>query len=387
MFLPLQIIPYSIILYYFTTFFSNNYNSLNMPIPTNSKSNQVKITVIGAAGGIGQSLSLLLRTSLQNNNDNQLHLALFDVNMKVLNGVHADLSHVNTNMKLSLHDNLRDSLVDSNLVIIPAGVPRKPGMTRDDLFNINAGIIKGIAQELNTIDSTPFVLLISNPVNSLLPVLQSVLNDVYLGRCFGITELDLVRASTFVNGFMDNSASSSNEMPYVPVIGGHSGDTILPVLSNCSFNNSTFSAYDLISDDVAIKKLVHRIQYGGDEVVQAKDGMGSATLSMAYSAFLVAKKFVQLLTNQVSSIDGIFYIPLTTKDWNSPLVDNAQSVLPLVQNVPFFSIKCTVNSKGISQIDPTLVQNLNNYERESLLPTALNQLQANIDTGLTFASK
>ena len=109
----------------------------------------VKVTVCGAAGGIGQPLSLLLKL-----NPAVSELALFDiVNAK---GVAADLSHINTPAVVTGHQPANkedktaivDALKGTDLVVIPAGVPRKPGMTRADLFNINALIIRDLVANI-----------------------------------------------------------------------------------------------------------------------------------------------------------------------------------------------------------------------------------------------
>jgi malate dehydrogenase len=93
----------------------------------------VKAVVLGAAGGIGQPLSLLLKL-----NDAITELALYDIVNSP--GVAADLSHINTPAKvtgyLPPNDGLKNALTNAHLVVIPAGVPRKPGMTRDDLFKV-----------------------------------------------------------------------------------------------------------------------------------------------------------------------------------------------------------------------------------------------------------
>jgi malate dehydrogenase len=93
-----------------------------------------------------------------------------------------------------------------------------------------------------------------------------------------VTTLDVVRANTFVGSYklthkskMDRDAVSNSD---VTVIGGHAGTTIIPLLSQIP---------ELADDEECIKSLTHRIQFGGDEVVQAKDGQGSATLSMVRS--------------------------------------------------------------------------------------------------------
>ena len=101
----------------------------------------LKVAVLGAAGGIGQPISLLMKM-----NPLVTELALYDVVNTP--GVGADLSHVNTPAKVTAYmgdAQLEDAVRGANVVVIPAGVPRKPGMTRDDLFNINDGILRTLA--------------------------------------------------------------------------------------------------------------------------------------------------------------------------------------------------------------------------------------------------
>lgn len=88
-----------------------------------------------------------------------------------------------------------------DLVIIPAGVPRKPGMTRDDLFKINAGIVKTLCEGITKFCPNAIVNLISNPVNSTVPIAAEVFKRAGTfdpKRLLGVTMLDVVRANTFV---------------------------------------------------------------------------------------------------------------------------------------------------------------------------------------------
>ncbi len=105
----------------------------------------MKIAVLGAAGGIGQALSLLLKVQLPAGSE----LSLYDV-APVVPGVAVDLSHIPTGVKVQGYgkDNLADALTGCDIVLIPAGVPRKPGMDRSDLFNINAGIVKNLVDAI-----------------------------------------------------------------------------------------------------------------------------------------------------------------------------------------------------------------------------------------------
>jgi hypothetical protein len=96
-----------------------------------------------------------------------------------------------------------------------------------------------------------------------------------LVRLFGVTTLDVIRAQTFASEVIGQPHDAPNFR--IPVIGGHSGVTIVPLLSQAQPSLSL--------DQQQIDQLTNRIQFGGDEVVKAKDGGGSATLSMAAAGY------------------------------------------------------------------------------------------------------
>ncbi|MFC3093675.1 malate dehydrogenase [Alteromonas sediminis] len=231
----------------------------------------MKVAVLGAAGGIGQALSLLLKTQLPAGSS----LALYDV-APVVPGVAVDLSHIPTGVTVTGHgkDDLAEALTGCDIVLIPAGVPRKPGMDRSDLFNINAGIVKALVEGIADHCPKACIGIITNPVNTTVAIAAETLKakGVYdKNKLFGVTTLDVIRAETFVADLKGLDVASV----HVPVIGGHSGTTILPLLSQVE--GVSFS-----DDEVA--SLTTRIQNAGTEVVEAKAGGGSATLSMGQAA-------------------------------------------------------------------------------------------------------
>eukprot|EP00657_Telonema_sp_P-1_P012885 TRINITY_DN974_c0_g1_i1.p1 TRINITY_DN974_c0_g1~~TRINITY_DN974_c0_g1_i1.p1 ORF type:complete len:201 (+),score=78.30 TRINITY_DN974_c0_g1_i1:181-783(+) len=151
---------------------------------------------LGASGGIGQPLSLLLK-----NSDLIGELNLYDV--ANVAGVAADLSHICSSARVTGFgkENLDDALKGCDLVVIPAGVPRKPGMTRDDLFNINAGIVATLAEGVAKNCPNAVVNIISNPVNATVPIFAEVMRQrgCYDPRkILGVTHLDVVRAREFI---------------------------------------------------------------------------------------------------------------------------------------------------------------------------------------------
>lgn len=254
------------------------------------QSRSYKVAVVGAAGGIGQPLSLLLK-----NSSLVTELRCYDL-APVTPGVAADLSHINTPAKVTGFcgdEQMGDALRDCDIVVVPAGVPRKPGMTRDDLFNINAGIVAGIGKKVAEVCPKAMLCIISNPVNSTVPIMAETLKAAGVydpKRLFGVTTLDITRANTFVSGNQGTDVSKAN----VTVIGGHAGTTILPLLSQVP--GAKFSQED-------IEALTKRIMFGGDEVVAAKAGGGSATLSMAYAGADFAVKLMRAMKGEKDIVE------------------------------------------------------------------------------------
>ena len=156
-------------------------------------------------------------------------------------------------------------------------VRHSPRKAKTDLFNINAGIVRTLATGIAKNCPGAFVLIISNPVNSTVPIAYEILKSVdgfSPKKLFGVTTLDVVRASTFVSEI--DKKVTPNEV-VIPVVGGHSGKTIIPLFSQASPSVSI--------PESNLDSLTNRVQFGGDEVVKAKDGAGSATLSMAYAGY------------------------------------------------------------------------------------------------------
>ncbi|KAJ8075942.1 Malate dehydrogenase, cytoplasmic [Marasmius tenuissimus] len=312
---------------------------------------QTKVAVLGAGGGIGQPLSLLLKSDPL-----VTSLSLYDI--RGAPGVAADVSHVDTASEVTGYaaDQLNQALEGVEVVVIPAGVPRK--MTRDDLFNTNASIVRDLANAVGTVAPKAHILVISNPVNSTVPIVAKTLEKLGVfdpKRLFGVTTLDVVRAARFLAGVADAKPSDTP----VTVIGGHSGPTIVPLLSQSSHGKSvTGEVYE---------KLVHRIQFGGDEVVKAKDGAGSATLSMAYAG----AKFTNALLRGLNGEKGV----VTPTFVKSPLYED--------QGIDFFSSNVELGPNGVEKIHP--IGSLS-AEEEKLMEACLPELKKNIEKGKAFVA-
>ncbi|KAI8901166.1 lactate/malate dehydrogenase [Globomyces pollinis-pini] len=312
----------------------------------------VKVAVLGAAGGIGQPLSLLIKS-----NTLVTDLALFDIVNTP--GVAADLSHINTPAKVVGYvgdDQLADALTGCHIVVIPAGVPRKPGMTRDDLFNINAGIVRNLALAMTKHCPKAFIAVISNPVNSTVPIVAEVFKKAGVydpKRLFGVTTLDLVRASTFVSEIKGKSPLET----HVNVIGGHSGATIIPILSSLGLSFT----------DAERDTLVQRIQFGGDEVVKAKNGAGSATLSMAFAGARFVNSLLEASVLKKSGVTECTYIDTD-----------------VAEGLSFFSTVVELGVNGVENARP--LPPLSEHEQK-LYAAAVPDLQNSIKKGIEFVAK
>lgn len=312
-----------------------------------------KVAVLGAAGGIGQPLALLMKL-----NPLVSDLALYDI--AGTPGVAADVGHVNTRAQVAGYmgdDQLGKALEGSDVVIIPAGVPRKPGMTRDDLFNINAGIVKSLCIAIAQYCPEALVNMISNPVNSTVPIAAEFFKESGTyneKKLFGVTMLDVVRAKTFYAA----KAGVPVEEVNVPVVGGHAGVTILPL-----FSQATPKPNANLSDE-DIKALTKRTQDGGTEVVEAKAGKGSATLSMAYAGAIFADACLKGL-NGVPNIVECTYVQSN------------------ITELPFFASKVRLGKSGIEEV--LGLGPLSAFEQQGL-EALKSELKSSIEKGVKFAT-
>ncbi|MBA0714458.1 hypothetical protein Golax_013431 [Gossypium laxum] len=313
-----------------------------------------KVAILGAAGGIGQPLALLIKMS-------PLVSALNLYDIANVKGVAADLSHCNTPSQVldfTGASELGDCLKGANVVVIPAGVPRKPGMTRDDLFNINANIVMTLVEAVADNCPDAFIHIISNPVNSTVPIAAEVLKQkgVYNPKkLFGVTTLDVVRANTFVAQKKNLKLIDVD----VPVIGGHAGITILPLLSK---TKPTVSF-----TDEEVEQLTVRIQNAGTEVVEAKAGAGSATLSMAYAA----ARFVESSLRALDGDGDVYECSFVQSD---------------LTNLPFFASRIKLGRNGVEGLIPSDFIGLSEYE-DKTLEALKPELKASIEKGIAFVQK
>lgn len=232
-------------------------------------------------------------------------------------------------------------------------MPRKPGMDRQDLFNVNASIVRDLAAAIATTCPKALVGIITNPVNSAVPIAAEVLkkhNVFDANRLFGISTLDVVRSSAFIG----EASKVDPTKVALPVIGGHSGVTIIPLLSQAN------PAVNF--PEAKVEQLTKRIQEAGTEVVKAKAGAGSATLSMGYAGARFALSLVRAVLGEKNVIECAY-------------------VASNVTEAGYFATPLRLGANGI--VENLGLPKLNKYE-EGLLKAALPELKKNIKEGEDF---
>jgi len=319
-----------------------------------------KVCVVGGAGGIGQPLSMLMAMD-----PNVAELCVYDLTIAMVpaEGVAADLSHLNKKVKVKAYafdkddkaiEKAGECLTGCHLVLVPAGVPRKPGQDRKDLLNINAGIAKNIVEACAKYCPEAVVALIVNPVNSVVPAMCELWKKKGLNpkKIVGVTTLDCVRAAKFVH----EKTGVAIEDIDIPIIGGHAGTTILPLFSQDKAG-ATIPAAD-------IPDLDKKVQDAGTVVVAAKNGKGSATLSMGYAGARLGSAVLKGLNGE-------------------PATECAYVESPHGDGVPYFASKVTFGKDGVETVHP--IGELSEHEKTRLagmLPT----LKEEVEAGLEYAA-
>tara|TARA_B100001175_G_scaffold155700_1_gene131941 strand:+ start:249 stop:1205 length:957 start_codon:yes stop_codon:yes gene_type:complete len=258
-----------------------------------------KITLIGA-GQIGGTLAHLI--ALKELGD----VVLFDVASGLAKGKALDIaqsSPVNKfNISLIGTDNYEDTK-DSDVVIITAGVPRKPGMTRDDLLEINLKIIKQVAEGIKKTSPNAFVICITNPLDVIVMALQKY-SGLPKNKVVGMA--GILDSSRFIYFLSQELKVSPNKIKSF-VLGGH-GDSMVAMVNHTMVDGNNLN--DLVKEG-KIKKdrlnsIIDRTKKGGAEIVKYLE-KGSAFYAPAASGVEMAESYLKDLKKELPCavyIDG-----------------------------------------------------------------------------------
>lgn len=243
------------------------------------KSIRKKIALLGA-GQIGGTLALL--AGLRNLGD----VVLYDIVPDMPQGKALDLAHLSPvfgcDFKITGTNNIAD-IKDADVCIITSGVPRKPGMSRDDLLKTNSEVIKSIGQSIKNYAPGAFVIVITNPLDVMAYLMQKV-TKFPASQVVGMAGvLDTARYQYFLADELKVSVTSISAF----VLGGH-GDQMVPVRSYTTCNGMPIS--NMISS-ARLDEIEKRVRNAGAEIVNLLK-MGSAFYSPAASAIQMAESYL-----------------------------------------------------------------------------------------------
>ena len=246
-----------------------------------------KISLIGA-GQIGGTLAHLI--ALKELGD----IVLFDVAEGLAKGKALDIAQSSGvsgfNVSLTGTNNYED-IKNSDVIIITAGVPRKPGMSRDDLLGINLKIIKQVAQGVKSGSPNAFVICITNPLDIMVMAFQKY-SRLPTNKVIGMAGiLDSSRYKYFLSKELKEPIKNIETL----VLGGH-GDTMVPMLNHTLINKKPLS--DLIKSKKISKEkvdeIINRTRKGGAEIVKLLE-KGSAFYAPAASGVEMAESYLKNL--------------------------------------------------------------------------------------------
>ena len=230
------------------------------------------ITIIGSGGNIGRSLSLLFKTDPVNISQ----LKIYDIS-PINKGVACDLSYINNRVEVIYYpkDKLYEAM-QSDIIVVVAGYPRKEGMTRSDLLSKNADIIYSTLITYSKIIKNisfmkvPYLCIATNPVNSIMPLVKIICDELKIwqkvsNKIIGITWLDTSRLRKITERYDDES---------VFVVGGHSKNTM-----------------EIYPKDLS-ENIANELRCAGENVIDAYQSKSSAVLSMAYATYSFIIKLI-----------------------------------------------------------------------------------------------
>ena len=244
-----------------------------------------KISLIGA-GQIGGTLAHLIGTKELVN-----EVVLFDVASGLAKGKALDIAQSSSvdgfNVKFKGTDDYKD-IKDSDVIIITAGIPRKPGMSRDDLLGINLKIIKQVAEGIKNNSPKAFVICITNPLDVMVMALQK-LSGLPANKVVGMAGiLDSSRFKLFLSLELNVPVKEIEAM----VMGGH-GDTMVPMPRFTKVSGKPL--LDLVKEGkISLDKLEEinqRTRDGGAEIVKYLE-KGSAFYAPAASGVQMAEAYL-----------------------------------------------------------------------------------------------
>ena len=205
----------------------------------------MKVTIVGA-GNVGASCAeyILIKQIAE-------EVILVDIKDGFAEGKALDLTQTTSTLgfksKVLGVTNEYEKTSNSDVVVITSGIPRKPGMTREELIGINAGIVKSVSENLLKFSPNAIIIVVSNPMDTMTYLVNKSFN-IPKNRIIGMGGiLDSSRFKTYIS----KSSGYPQDQIEAMVIGGHGDTTMIPLTSLAKCNNELLT--DILSEDKVIK--------------------------------------------------------------------------------------------------------------------------------------
>ena len=261
-----------------------------------------KIALIGA-GQIGGTMALIAAQKELGD------VVTVDITEGVPQGKSLDITHGSTVMPTSVElagSNQYEIIKDADVVIVTAGLPRKPGMSRDDLLEVNCGIIKNVGENIKEFAPEAFVIVVTNPLDAMVYTMQKITGFPSHKVCGMAGVLDSSRFSSLIAVELGVAAEDVTAL----VMGGHR-DTMVPLIRYATVGGVPVT--QLLSMD-KLEQIAARTAKSGGEIVGLLK-TGSAYYSPALSAIKMAEAYLKdkksvltcaALLNGEYGIDGLY---------------------------------------------------------------------------------
>ena len=205
----------------------------------------MKVTIVGA-GNVGASCAeyILIKQIAK-------EVILLDIKDGFAEGKALDLTQTSSTLgfksKVLGVTNEYEKTSNSDVVVITSGIPRKPGMTREELIGINAGIVKSVSENLLKFSPNAIIVVVSNPMDTMTYLVNKSFN-IPKNRIIGMGGiLDSSRFKTYIS----KSSGYPQDQIEAMVIGGHGDTTMIPLTSLAKCNNELLT--DILSDEEVLK--------------------------------------------------------------------------------------------------------------------------------------
>lgn len=247
------------------------------------------VAVVGGASELGQVACMLLR--------GEPHITKLTIHdsLPYTSGIIMDISHIPAEpivKGFTGEANLYKAIEDADIILATGGICETPGISNKEMFCTNTKFIKMFSRAISDLQPKPFVGIATEPINSLVPIAAEIMGcsgDFSHSKLFGITGIDALRAQTLYANKCNLNADDCT----VPVIGGHSDKTMVPLLSQAMPISNLH--------EPVIRELTMKIRTGDETITNAKNGHGP-TLANAYSILLFTRAILRALDGKMTPV-------------------------------------------------------------------------------------